>query len=386
MLPRPLVRRAAVALTVPLLAGAVAAAPALGAVTPSWRVTHVDKLPSSLNVVAATGPRDAWAAGFQCDSPSDCTPTPLLVAHWDGTAWRTMAAPGGLGGLAPGQFAAAVAASSPANAWVFADAARGPVDYTVAQHWTGKGWAKPVAFQARAAIRTAVTSGPRDAWAFGQLLAAQPQPYVVHYTGAKWARIPFPLDAQAASALSAGDIWVVGSWVGKAGKGSSPFGVEHWTRGGWHKVAVPPLSLPKGAAVQASNVVADGPGDVWAAGFLGAGMGVAPGIVLLHWNGKAFTRIPVPYPVTSPFALTGDGAGGFWLSATQFAKASFTNYLYHYSGGHWTRIPVPNEPENLTQVSAMAAIPGTRSVWATGAQTRTSGGTGQPQGIILKGE
>jgi len=369
-------------LIVPLLAGAMAT-PAWGTTTPRWRVTHVDSLPSSLNAVAATGPRDAWAAGFQCGSPSDCTPTPLLVSHWDGTAWRTMAASGGLGGLAPGQFAAAVAASSPANAWVFANATKGSVDYTVAQHWTGKRWAKPVAFQASAAITTAVTSGPRDAWAFGQLQTASPQAYAVHFNGAKWARIPFPLYAQAASALSAGNIWVVGSWAGKAGK-SSPFGVEHLTGGTWHTVSVPPLRLPKGAMVQPSNVVADGPDDVWAAGFLGAGMGVTPGIVLLHWNGKAFVQVTAPYPVTGPYSVGGDGDGGFWLSGTEYGKTSFRNYLYHYSGGRWTRIPVPNEPKNITQVSGMAAIPGTHSVWATGAQTRTSGGSGQPQAIIVK--
>lgn len=125
-------------------------------------------------------------------------------------------------------------------------------------------------------------------WAFGQLLTgARLSTYAVRYNGTRWARIPFPLFAQAAGELSAGDIWVVGSW----------------------------------------------------------------------------------------------GIRGFWLSATEYAKTSFRGYLYHYSGGHWTRIPVPNEPRNITQVSALASIPGTRSVWAVGVQT---GASLQPHAIILK--
>lgn len=233
-------------------------------------------------------------------------------------------------------------------------------------------------------LNVAAATGPRDAWAFGQLLSAQSQTYAVRYNGTKWARIPFPLYAQSASALSAGNVWAVGSWASAKAARAAPFGVEHWTGSAWHKVPVPRLSLPPGATVQASNVVADGPGNVWAAGFLGAGMGVAPGIVLLHWNGESFTRVKVPYPVTGPFSLTSDGAGGLWLSATEYAKTSVHQYLYHDSRGHWTRVPVPSEPKNVTQVSAMAAIPGTHSVWAAGAQTRLGGGTGQPQAIILK--
>jgi hypothetical protein len=343
-------------------------------------VTRHPGVPTALTVVAATGPRDAWTAGFQCDSPSDCTPTPLLVAHWDGKAWRTTAPPSGLGGAAPGQFATAIAASSQANAWVFASSTRGATGYTVVQHWTGTRWARPVLLQAWAGINTATTSGPRDAWAFGQLVTAKSSAYAVHYNGARWARIAFPLDAQAASGLSAGNIWVVGSWAARAGK-ASPFGVEHWAGGAWHAVPVPALRLPRGATVQASNVVADGRDDVWAAGFLAAGMGLAPGIVLLHWNGRAFTRVTVPYPVTGPFSLTGDGAGGLWLSAAEYGKTSVRNFLYRYSGGRWTRVPVPNEPKSISAVSAMAWIPGTRSVWATGTQAASNGSS---RAIVLK--
>ena len=382
-------RRAAVAVTAVGIAGAVAAAGAAqGTVSPSWRVTHVFQASSWIAGVAATGPRDAWAVANPCDS---CGTDPILVERWNGTAWQSLPVPSGPAGVPPGWNASAVTASSPSNAWAFASATNDGRDVTVAEHWTGRGWAKPTAFPAWAGVTTAVTSGPRDAWVFGTQITPS-STFAAHYNGSKWTRVSFPLFAQQASGLSAKNVWVVGSWaLGKAPKGASPFAVEHWTGGGWHAVAVPKLKLPKGEFVQAQNVVADGPDNVWAVGVLTEGMGVGPGIVLLHWNGKAFTRVNVPYPVTGPvvltgpFVLSGDGAGGIWLSGTQYSKTSYRFYLYHYNGGHWTRLAVPNEPKNRSQISAMTAIPGTRSVWATGMELPTSGqGSGTSLGIVLK--
>ena len=98
-----------------------------------------------------------------------------------------------------------------------------------------------------------------------------------------------------------------------------------------------------------------------------------------------FRSVNVPYPVSGAFALSGDGSGGLWLSAAQYSKTTYLPYLYHYSGGHWTRSAVPNEPKNQSQISAMTAIPGTRSVWAAGMEMLTSEhGSGSSQGIILK--
>ncbi len=366
------------------LVGAVAAAPsAQGAVSPGWRVTRVVPATSWVWGVAATGQRDAFAVSNPCDS---CGADPILVERWNGTAWQSLPkVPSPASGAAPGWSAAAVTASSPSNAWAFADSTNGPADVTVAEHWTGRGWAKPTVFPTWAVVATAVTSGPRDAWVFGQQITAS-SAFAAHYNGSKWTRVSVPILAQQASALSVKNVWAVGSWaLGKAPKGASPFAVEHWTGASWHAVTVPALKLPKGEFVQAQNVVAEGPDNVWAAGILTAGRGVGPGIVLLHWNGKAFTRVNVPYPVTGPYILSGDGAGGFWLSATQYSKTSYRFYLDHYNGGHWTRVAVPNEPKNQSQLSAMTAIPGTRSVWATGMELPTSDhGTGSSQGIILK--
>jgi hypothetical protein len=377
-------RPAVAALTALGLVGAVAAAAsAQGATSPGWRVTRVVPATSWVWGITATGPRDAWAVSNPCDS---CGADPILVERWNGTAWQSLpAVPKAPAGVLAGGVAAAVTASSPSNVWAFEAASEENAQVSLAEHWTGRGWAKPTALPAWALVDTAVTSGPRDAWAFGQQITPS-SGFAAHYNGTKWSRVSFPLDTQQASGLSAGNVWAVGSWaLGQAPKGASPFAVEHWNGKAWHPVAVPKLTLPKGVAVQAANVVAEGPGNVWAAGYLTEGMGVGPGIVLLHWNGKAFSRVNVPYPVSGSFALSGDGSGGLWLSATQYSKTSYLPYLYHYSGGHWTRLAAPDKPKNQSQIGAMTAIPGTHSVWAAGMEMLTSEhGSGSSQGIIAK--
>jgi hypothetical protein len=379
-------RRAAVALTALGVVGAVAAAgTAQGATTPPWRITHTFPRSSEIYAVAATGVDNAWAAGSQCDSSGDCTPNgSLLVEHWNGKTWQPMKPPGGLAGLAPGGSAAALAASSPGNVWVLAESEAGAGERAVAQHWTGRAWAKPTAFAAWTEMSAVVTTGERNAWAFGQLVTPSAS-YVVHYNGATWDRVPFPVDVAGASAVSAGDIWAVGSWAGTAPKGASPFAVEHWTGSAWHTVPVPALKLPKGIqGVQPESVVAEGANDVWAAGYLTEGQGVGNGIALLHWNGRKFAQVTVPYPITGPFYLSGDGTGGIWLSAVRVFKNSYGTYLYRYFNGHWTQVGAPNEPKNTTQFDAMTLIPGTHSVWATGAGFSPTIDPGQGQGLILK--
>ena len=366
------------------LVGAVAAAPsAQGAVSPGWRVTRVVPATSWVWGVAATGQRDAFAVSNPCDS---CGADPILVERWNGTAWQSLPkVPSPASGAAPGWSAAAVTASSPSNAWAFADSTNGPADVTVAEHWTGRGWAKPTVFPTWAVVATAVTSGPRDAWVFGQQITAS-SAFAAHYNGSKWTRVSVPILAQQASALSVKNVWAVGSWaLGKAPKGASPFAVEHWTGASWHAVTVPALKLPKGEFVQAQNVVAEGPDNVSGGRHPHRGQGRRPRHCPAALERQGVHPGERPVPGHRPLHPQRGRGRGFWLSATQYSKTSYRFYLDHYNGGHWTRVAVPNEPKNQSQLSAMTAIPGTRSVWATGMELPTSDhGTGSSQGIILK--
>lgn len=123
---------------------------------------------------------------------------------------------------------------------------------------------------------------------------------------------------------------------------------------------------------------------MWADAYLSQGMGIANGTVLLHWNGRAWSRISVPYPTSQPGPLTQDGHGGVWLSGYGTASTNFRAYLYHDNGGHWSRVAVPAAASSTTQLSALSAIPGGHSVWAAGESLPNPNPSGTSQGVILK--
>jgi hypothetical protein len=127
---------------------------------------------------------------------------------------------------------------------------------------------------------------------------------VAHYNGTAWTQVAFPatVTPQDASALSSRNIWAVG-------QGASSMAIMHWNGKSWTQSRLPKVSLPAGDRMNGEGIAAISPDNVWADAFLGAGMGVAPGIVLLHWNGKAWSRVSVPYPANQPGVITQDGHG-----------------------------------------------------------------------------
>ena len=115
--------------------------------------------------------------------------------------------------------------------------------------------------------------------------------------------------------------------------------------------------------------------------------GTEPGIVALHYNGKAWARVKVPYPVSSvygPFLIAPDGKGGSWLSADQLASGAYRPYLYHDSGGRWTRVAPPASHGDATELLSMTWIPGTATLWGVGHELPfPSNPGGTEQGVVI---
>ena len=94
-----------------------------------------------------------------------------------------------------------ISASSATNAWVFADT----VGLTTrASHWNGSRWAS-FSFPRNSATTSAAVFSRTEVWAFGEIVSAYPQPYVVRFNGSRWLRVPSPLLPQDASALATPD-------------------------------------------------------------------------------------------------------------------------------------------------------------------------------------
>jgi hypothetical protein len=290
----------------------------------------------------------------------------LIVRHWDGTAWRSVAAPKAYVNTPLDQGAGTVAATSAHNAWVFAYRGTGQVDHTDALHWTGKSWGKPV--RMKAMVEAAVAASPTQVWAFGLANTSARFGYVAHFNGTTWKAGGFPIEGTSTTAVSANDIWV----GGRAASGA--LAVEHWDGHAWRATTlVGAGSAPSGLS-WITGVTAIGPRQVWANVVIANGPGGNPLAFLEHWNGTSWTRVSVPFgghPITGT-PIASDGHGGIWFVVSIGTGKNLSTWFAHYAGGTWTKTAVPDVPGSLppplnqTMPSQLAWIPGTRSLWAAG--------------------
>ena len=191
-----------------------------------------------------------------------------------------------------------------------------------------------------------------DAWAVGDngVRAA-----FLHWDAGRWRRIVSPVFALDVDAVSADDIWAVGS------SSSGPTAVsitEHWNGSRWTVVTV---GGRPGEYLRA--VVALSPSDVWAVGARERGP------LIEHWNGKAWTRFaggPLDgllhgIDSFSPRAVWAVGTQGLQTTG----RPSENPLVEHWTGRSWQTLSAPSldrVDENLLAVDAVSAS----DVWAVG--------------------
>jgi hypothetical protein len=321
---------------------ALAVSGAQAAATPGWRVVATFPQASSMQNVSATSATNAWAVG----GTGCCN---LFVTHWNGKKWETIAVPITIGGGFTNQVTgASVAAIAGGRAMIFVASEDQETDQTWvdALEWRGRSWSAEHGFADSPG--DAVASGPDDVWGFDS-----GTPSADHYDGTSWSQVSIPVSvAQASGNAAAGD-WVTGTVA------AQPKSVEllHWSEGAWRNAVLPKIAVPTGDQMFPGGVDAATLADIWVTVSVGpaAGRGAVTAF-LLHWNGKAWSKVAVPKGV-SLSSLAGDGHGGAWMTSDTGAPV-----VYHYSGGRWTHAPGPVKTDLQ---SDLELIPGTQSVLAT---------------------
>ena len=200
----------------------------------------------------------------------------------------------------------------------------------------------------------------------GWLRGFDSAPSAEHYNGTSWSQVSIPvIVAQASGSPQAGD-WVTGTVAAQPGRVE----ILHWSKGAWRNAALPKISVPKGDQMLPGLIAANTTADIWATIGVGpvSGHGPVP-TVLLHWNGKAWSKALVPNQgnLAGLYGLASDGHGGAWVVWNTSDKRGLPTgvLIYHYSAGHWTRVPAPAKLGSGAQFTAnLELIPGTRSVLA----------------------
>jgi hypothetical protein len=283
-----------------------------------------------LNGVAILGPCNVWAVG-DTENPGVAP----LIEHWDGRAWRVVAAPNPgspsrLNDVSPswavgsynvsgtktlilrrvGNSWAQVTSPSPessnelqgvaqissGNGWAAGYVLNGTAYRTLILHWNGTAW-KRVQSPNTGDSSTdnmlfgIAAHGADDIWAVGQREEGSgTQPLTLHWNGSKWrvASAPTLGDAPFGSSLVDVDIDPMHAWaVGSYASGTSLKGFILRRDGTtWKRVKLP--SFPAGTVIEGVKAVS--PRNVWAVGEENTKN------LLLHWNGRSWKKVPVASP------------------------------------------------------------------------------------------
>lgn len=248
------------------------------------------------------------------------------------------------------------------------------------EHWNGTAWAQVAVPSGTTGLTAVVAPSATDVWGFGTQRTA------VHFDGTSWHRVSLALpknsgfaDFAGASALSPDDIWAVGDI-------SSHALIDHWNGHRWSYVPGPPknrYSLYGVAALSAKNV--------WAVGETGVSTPKGGGLrtVTIHWNGKAWKRVPSPSPTSamtsSPnfndtlAAVAGSSARNVWAVGQYAVMKNGTrgsrSLVLHWNGSRWKQVatPDPLTRGHASYLSGVAA-PSPSGVWAVGSVNRHGAG------------
>ncbi|GAA0836302.1 hypothetical protein ACFQVD_42695 [Streptosporangium amethystogenes subsp. fukuiense] len=306
--------------------------------------------------VAATGPRDAWAVGYQ-DSAEDREGTPAIL-RWDGSRWRQVPL-----GEVDAYHLEAVSAGGPDDVWV---AGNGSSPF--AAHWNGRAWSTHRPFGVAEDYRLAdVATSGGTAW----FVANGPSGAVVVEWRDGEFRNALNIEKSILEAVTfrKGHVWVAGT-----GETGAPL-VWHGVDGSWEQTETP--QIPGGRLNRVWQV---SPTEVWAVGRISTAPDALPDPkgaqpLVIRWDGSRWTRAELPVSRGVLHGVTAFGPGDLWISGVD-ADHPGQVLILRFDGTAWSREYGPlfraytatqqyDETDDVGD-TGLARVPGTGTLWAVG--------------------
>ncbi len=397
----------------------------------SWTITPVAYPPSSissssrgeydsLSGIASISQHDLWAVGSYASHVTS-TGWPydnVLVEHSDGSTWTQASAPDALdAGKFSGDSLNAVAGSTPSNVWAvgtlgIAGDPLTPPSETLTEHFDGSSWSivtAPDAYlgssQGADELTGVAVLSKNNAWAVGTaswnssltITSSFTTGLVEHWDGSAWSivTLPSPVPALTAAewnslsspaaappslaigswslsgidALSASDIWVVGSETPNVTTTLSPSRtlIEHWDGSAWSIIPTPDLTLGESlldnsrrATDSLTAIAGTAPDNLWAVG------GALPqGTLTLHWDGSSWKI--VPSPMTGNVGSFGDAVPLAAAASTGTSVWAGGAVLMDWNGAQWLPLYTIDGKQYGT-LTGITSTPG-GDLWAVGSES-----------------
>ncbi len=362
---RPVARLLALSLTVTsVLASAGGSATAATASCDNWTGTQPPNPganANSLRGVDVVSACDAWAVGNY--RGSDNRPK-TLIERWNGSSWAVVPSP------SPGMrdnLLTSVRGVSPSNIWAVGFYLNGPVPRSLILHWNGRVWKRVripdlgSGFSQLDGVRAISAS---DAWAVGErAINNAAKTLILHWNGHAWKQVSAPSPGSESTlagvaVTSAKDVWAVGSVI--TSNDTSKTLILHWNGSKWARAPSPdPASF-----TELDGVGATSSSNAWAVGRFSSSKHPAERTLILHWNGRTWSRVASPNvggTATSNFlaGVTATSATNAWA----VGGAGFGTLILRWNGVRWTRVRSPD----LGHSELFAVAAGSASnAWAVG--------------------
>jgi hypothetical protein len=191
-------------------------------------------------------------------------------------------------------------------------------------------------------------AGASSAWASGDC-------GLLGWNGRAWRLVGFPMPAASlqpqpgdVAAVSPDNAWLLGSTYNVKQNAGGGF-VDRWNGRRWQRVTLP-ASLGLGGNYGLDAIAAKGPGDVWIAGTAFSGSPKSPRtkVILLHWDGRTWRRLPSPSGLGATIFVVGArilSATDAWVVGWDKVAPALSQPRHplalHWNGRRWTATRVP---------------------------------------------
>jgi hypothetical protein len=271
-----------------------------------------------------------------------------------------------------------VASIKESDAWAVGwyDSGGSPSDQTLTEHWNGTSWSivsspNPGTSQNHLFGVTAVSN--TNVWAVGeQANGSNPlQTLIMHWDGSQWNVVTSPNQGSnynslhSVSAVSANDIWAVGSYFGTDNLYHTL--AQHWDGTQWRYVSSPD---PGTVSNQHRGVAAVTSNDAWAVGQYDSGNGGQS--LTQHWNGTQWSTISHSQPnyASDLAAVTAIASNDVWAVGTYYPCLppclTQLTLTMHWNGTQWSIVSSPNIGSSYSEFHSVSPV-ASNYVWAVGA-------------------
>lgn len=224
-----------------------------------------------------------------------------------------------------------------------------------------------------------------NVWAVGSYVNDTGYQYLTridHWNGAQWETVHSPSvvgpdfitnELHAVDAIAPDNVWAVGYYAGPSPRFIRHTLIEHWDGTEWRIV-------PSPDGEDGSNYLYDidarTPDDIWAVGYSYSVNAFKLHTLTLHWDGTSWTSIPAPNPSSASnvfYGVSASSANDAWAVGYYFDDAAQARsaLIAHWDGIYWTQISAANGglESFLEDVTALSAT----DAWAVGYANEGSG-------------